>query len=492
MKIIDIRSALAVSAVALNTLNLHAQTFHLLHTFADAFPHQDAPEGGLVLLGDTFYGTTSLGLNPGDGSVFSLNTNGGFQNLRFFSGADGEYPQGALTQSGNMLYGTTSYGGTNGFGTVFSINTSGGGFKEMHAFPAVSKSATLNIDTNAEGIQPQAGLLLSGDTLYGSTLFGGTGGGGTLFAINTNGNYFRILHQFAPATGGLTNLDGMEIRAGLMLSGNTLYGTAGAGGPHHYGTIFSINTDSSGFKVLHSFGTNLDSNGNPLDGGLPEGGLVLSGDTLYGTTALGGIYFGTVYSIQTNGNNFTLLYQFGTLLTNNQPGDGINPIGTLVLSGNKLYGMANGGGDPTSGDGTVYSIETNGGNFTVLHTFGPLVNATNFDGANPPDQLVLSEGVLYGTATAGGAKGGGTVFSLTLPTAQSPPAVSIVPPPPGGATLTIIWPDTAAGFILETNTDLGNAAGWQPFAQTIIDTNGQMTAQIDIAPVSSFFRLHHQ
>ena len=85
MKIIDIRSALAVSAVALNTLNLHAQTFHLLHTFADAFPHQDAPEGGLVLLGDTFYGTTSLGLNPGDGSVFSLNTNGGFQNLRFFS-----------------------------------------------------------------------------------------------------------------------------------------------------------------------------------------------------------------------------------------------------------------------------------------------------------------------------------------------------------------------------------------------------------------------
>ena len=155
----------------------------------------------------------------------------------------------------------------------------------MHAFPAVSKSATLNIDTNAEGLQPQAGLLLSGDTLYGTTLFGGTDGTGTLFALNTNGSSFQVLHQFAPAIGGLTNLDGMEIRAGLMLSGNTLYGTAGGGGTNHWGTVFSINTDSSGFKVLHTFGANVDANGNPLDGGLPEGGLVLSGGTLYGTAA---------------------------------------------------------------------------------------------------------------------------------------------------------------------------------------------------------------
>jgi uncharacterized repeat protein (TIGR03803 family) len=73
----------------------------------------------------------------------------------------------------------------------------------------------------------------------------------------------------------------------------------------------------------------------------------------------------------------------------------------------------------------------------VRPTFGPLVNATNFDGANPPDQLVLSEDVLYGTATAGGAKGGGTVFSLTLPAAQSPPLLSAVSPVTGSSTLTI-------------------------------------------------------
>jgi uncharacterized repeat protein (TIGR03803 family) len=374
---------------------------------------------------------------------------------------------------------------------VFSITSGGVGFKEMHAFPAGGNNSSLHAYTNTEGLQPQAGMLLSGDTLYGTTFAGGTNGTGTVFALNTNGSPFQVLHQFAPVTGGLTNLDGLEIRAGLLLSGNTLYGTAGAGGPQHWGTVFSINTDSSGFKVLHSFGTNVDSNGNPLDGGLPEGGLVLSGDTLYGTTAAGGIYYGTVYSLQTNGSNYTVLYRFGTLLTNNQPGDGINPNGTLVLSGNTLYGTANGGGDPLSGNGTVFSLDTNGGHFTVLHAFSAVTNGTNFDGANPPDQLVLSGGTLYGTATAGGAKGGGTVFSLTLPAAPSP-ALSVVPPLAGSATLTIAWPDTASGFILESNTDVGNSAGWQSFEGTIIDTNGQQSAQIEIGPGSSFFRLRHQ
>ncbi len=244
--------------------------------------------------------------------------------------------------------------------------------------------------------------------------------------------------------------------------------------------------------MLHTFGTNVDANGNPLDGGLPEGGLVLSGGTLYGTAAAGGPFYGAVYCLQTNGSNYTVLYQFGTLLTNNQPGDGINPNGTLVLSGNTLYGTANGGGAPPyPGNGTVFSLDTNGGHFTVLHAFSALTNGTNFDGANPPDQVVLSEGILYGTATAGGAKGGGTVFSLTLPAAQAPP-VSVVPPLPGSATLTITWPDTASGFILESNSDLGNAAGWQSFGGTIIDTNGQQSAQIGIAPGSAFFRLRHQ
>src|ERR1051325_8185749 len=62
----------------------------------------------------------------------------------------------------------------------------------------------------------QAGLMLSGNTLYGTTA-------GTLFAINTNGTGFTTLHTF-------NGRDGAGLRAGLILSSNILYGTAAQGG----------------------------------------------------------------------------------------------------------------------------------------------------------------------------------------------------------------------------------------------------------------------
>ena len=41
--------------------------------------------------------------------------------------------------------------------------------------------------------------------------------------------------------------------AGLILSGNTLYGTTTGGGSSGNGTVFAINTDGTGFTTLHSF-----------------------------------------------------------------------------------------------------------------------------------------------------------------------------------------------------------------------------------------------
>ena len=39
----------------------------------------------------------------------------------------------------------------------------------------------------------------------------------------------------------------------LILSGNTLYGTASSGGSSGDGTVFAVNTDGTGFTTLHSF-----------------------------------------------------------------------------------------------------------------------------------------------------------------------------------------------------------------------------------------------
>ena len=78
---------------------------------------------------------------------------------------------------------------------------------------------------------PSAGLVLSGNTLYGTAFNGGSSGVGTVFAVNTNGTGFKTLHSFTGSSGAFPS-------AGLVLSGNTLYGTTEQGGSSGDGTVF--------------------------------------------------------------------------------------------------------------------------------------------------------------------------------------------------------------------------------------------------------------
>jgi uncharacterized repeat protein (TIGR03803 family) len=83
-----------------------------------------------------------------------------------------------LILSGNTLYGTAYRGGSSGYGTVFAVSTNGTGFTNLYSFTAVLNS------TNSDGANPYAGLILSGNTLYGIAYYGGSSGGGTIFSIN--------------------------------------------------------------------------------------------------------------------------------------------------------------------------------------------------------------------------------------------------------------------------------------------------------------------
>ena len=146
---------------------------------------------------------------------------------------------------------------------------------------------TLHIFTGWDGNGPVASLVLSGQTLYGTTLYGGANGNGTIFAVNTDGTSFTNLHAFSLS--GFS--DGTDPDGGLILFGNTLYGTASVCGTNGYGTLFALNTDGSNFNTLHAFA-------RWYDGGLPSGGLVLSGGNLYGTAQEGGANdTGTLFSI---------------------------------------------------------------------------------------------------------------------------------------------------------------------------------------------------
>ncbi len=338
----------------------------ILYTFTGS-SDGSYPYGSLTLSGSTLYGMTS------GGSLFSMNTNGtGFAPLHSFNffpiGTDGTYPAGSLTLSGSTLYGMTYSGGSSatttnrGKGTIFSINTNGTGYGLLRNFTGAS----------GDGGNPNGSLTLSGSTLYGMTAAGGSSGNGTIFSMNTNGTGFNLLHSFA---GGA---DGSSPRGSLTLSGSTLYGMTylgGNGGSGNIGTIFSMNTNGTGYSLLHSFTSGTDS-----DGANPYGSLTLVGSTLYGMTQTGGTGIGgTIFRINTNGTSYSVLHNF--VVTT---GDGEYPFGSLTVVGSKLYGMTQNGG--SGGFGTIFNMNTDGTGYQMLQSFlsGPT------DGSHPRGDLTLS------------------------------------------------------------------------------------------------------
>jgi uncharacterized repeat protein (TIGR03803 family) len=272
------------------TINTNGTGFMPLHTFMLESSEGFYP-GGLTLSGNTLYGAASIA--DGGGVIFTINTNGPtFSILYGFS--PGELPQDALILSGTNFYGTSFGGGTYGTGTAFKLSTNGKVFTLLHSFTQGTRTFPRSgppIIKNSDGAAPYAGLVLSGNTLYGVTTTGGTSGNGVIFAVNTNATGFTNLYTFTPTDTNGFNNDGAEPESTLVLAGDTLYGTANAGGAMGYGTVFSIKTNGTSFTTLHSF------NG-ASDGAQPFGGLTLCGNALFGTTFIGGTNGnGTIFSL---------------------------------------------------------------------------------------------------------------------------------------------------------------------------------------------------
>lgn len=368
----------ALGAGLLLAGSLTAQTFKTLHSFT-SFPcgfcdeiNIDGadPLAGLILSNDTLYGTAASGGTLGGGTLFAINIDGsGFQILRDFTDlGNGMTPDTSLFLSDNTLYGVTQYGGSSadgtvGSGTVFAINTDGTGFSVLHNFSATYTNGFGNY-TNDDGAAPQGELILSGNTLYGTTSVGGSSGNGTVFAMNINGTEFTTLHNFTPITGG---------------------------GPG----ILSTNSD----------------------GANPFAALALWDTTLYGTAYEGGSSgTGTVFALNTDGSGFKTLHGFGAIPSSSPftNSDGAWPDGKVVVSGNTLFGATQSGG--TSGNGALFRVNIDGSGFAVLHSFTAFhddgFGLTNADGCSPQDGLLLLDNMLYGAAFQGGSSGSGTLFAV--------------------------------------------------------------------------------
>jgi uncharacterized repeat protein (TIGR03803 family) len=301
--------------------------FTLLHSFMSGADDGQGPIGSLLASGSSLYGMTAAAGSGYGGTLFQIGADGtGFHILRRFSEKDGKWPWGSLIRAGAALYGLPTYGGNGsgwqGRGTIFRVNPDGTDFRVLHVFSGGP----------ADGTGPHSTLFQLSQSFFGTTHDGGSAGKGILFAIDPEGTNFRVLHNFA---GGAED-GALPYSGSLVSSGPFLYGMTFGGGASDMGAVYRVRPDGTDFKVLHGF-----SGGS--EGQKPFGSLVLSGTTLFGMTGDENTGTnGTIFGIQTDGTGFRVMHRFGGT-------DGKDPAGTLLLAGSTLYGMTSAGGTNDKG-----------------------------------------------------------------------------------------------------------------------------------------------
>jgi uncharacterized repeat protein (TIGR03803 family) len=205
---------------------------------------------------------------------------------------------------------------------------------------------------------------------------------------------FKVVHNFSGVSDGANPLNGLTIDG----SGN-LYGTTNSGGASDYGAVFKI--DNGVETVLHSFQ-------GGADGQNPQGMLIVDkAGSLYGTTTAGGAHgAGTVFKVTGTGHE-AVLYSF-----TGAPDGAIPEAGLARDAAGNLYGATTAGG--AYGNGAVFELsppKQKGVAWSeqVLYSFG-----AGADGTVPVAGVTFdAAGNLYGTTSAGGAYGFGTIFQLT-------------------------------------------------------------------------------
>jgi uncharacterized repeat protein (TIGR03803 family) len=281
----------------------------------------------------------------------------------------------------------------------FTTSAAAQSFQVLHDFTfgpdGSTPSATVTVDQRGN--------------LYGTTTYGGANNRGTVFKLTHRGSgwVFSPLYDFADSDGQFTEAP-LAIGPDGTLFGTTLYG--GAVGS---GTVYNVRPPSNPCRsvlcpwtetVLHSF------TGQP-DGSEPGyGALVFDpAGNGYGTTTNGGVNNGgVVYVLARSQQGWTesVAYTLSDLHT------GTNPYGGLIFDGaGNLYGTASSAGG--NGAGAVYQLSQSGSGWTGMFLYTFPIGDLAAGGAPYGGVIFDAAGNFYGTTTAGGANGQGTVYELT-------------------------------------------------------------------------------
>jgi uncharacterized repeat protein (TIGR03803 family) len=315
----------------------------------------------------------------------------GNPNLRIGTCAQGGRPDALIQGSDGNFYGAAqdSQEGSsapNG-GTTFSL-TSTGTLKVLHVF---SEGPNKNFPN---GNLP--GLLTQGPDgkIYGETIYGGNHGCngycgyGVLYRINTDGSGFKVIHKYCAETNCTDGEYGGKLVVGT--DGN-VYGTAYYGGANNGGVLFQVTPSTGAYKVVVNF--NFSTTGE-----FPSGLIVAPDGTFYGTTS---------------GSQGTTLFHYtestGTLNTypvyfpqfNGLPSSG--SVSAFGPDGN-LYGIYVIYG--TSGIG-LFEVNPDGSNLQLFPFFNTI------DGGGSPQGMLLATDGNFWIPMFNGSTGYGSIVTIS-------------------------------------------------------------------------------
>lgn len=249
--------------------------------------------------------------------------------------------------------------------------------------------------TNKQGVLWLLCLLCAGsslhaqDKLWGVSSQGGQYANGAIYRVKPASQTLDVMHSLKPDT----THAGKAPYGSLIEYNGLLYGLTNVGGSSNAGVLFSYNPATNVYNALYEFDNTHGAN--------PNGALTVFNNKLYGTTVNGGgTNVGVIFSFDPVTGVYEDVYDIDYSA-------GYNPNGSLVVYNNALYGTCfSGGGE---GVGTVFRFDpmAAGNNLTSLDM------SWDRTGALPSGDLVVYNGLLYGTSLYGGVIGGGTIFSCT-------------------------------------------------------------------------------
>jgi uncharacterized repeat protein (TIGR03803 family) len=304
---------------------------------------------------------------------------------QFTGGADGGQLSGGVVQDADgTLYGETVNGGDLKC-TIPGLGPYGCG--TVFSYSAARGLTVLATFAGPNGKIGNATPTLVGSTLYGSTSYGGVTNQGSIFSVNTDGSSFKILHQFQ-------GTDGIGPVKGSMIAGpgNLLYGVTGLGGAYGHGVLFALEPTGA-YRVLHSFTAG-------SDGFYPTSLLLASGNILVGSTGAGGVVTpdcyqgpGMVFTYAPRNRQFKVIADLTC-----QTSGPVSYLGS-VGPNNLAYGV-----DESNG---FFSVNVETGVVSSI----PAVNGNIFGAGGSPvsGPVLMPDGSLIGTFSNGPIYYGGII-----------------------------------------------------------------------------------